>query len=37
MQDTIPSNLIAGAAGASKLSYLEFEEAITKAPDVSVN
>jgi LemA protein len=37
MVDVFPSNLVAGAMGAKKLGYLEFEEAIQKAPDVSVN
>ena len=37
MQDTIPSSLIAGSAGASKLRYLEFEEKIESPPDISVN
>ena len=37
MQDTIPSSLIAGSAGASKLGYLEFEEKIQSPPDISVN
>lgn len=37
MQDTIPSSLIAGSAGASKLGYLEFEEKIESPPDISVN
>jgi LemA protein len=36
MVDVFPSNLVAGAMKASKLSYLEFEEAIQKPPDVSV-
>ena len=37
MQDTIPSSLIAGSAGATKLGYLEFEEKIESPPDISVN
>lgn len=37
MQDTIPSSLIAGSAGATKLGYLEFEEKIQSPPDISVN
>lgn len=37
MIDVFPSNLIAGAMKAAKLGYLEFEEAIQKPPDVSVN
>ena len=37
MQDTIPSNIVAGATGAKKLSYLEFEGEIERRPDVSVN
>ncbi|MCW4049328.1 MAG: LemA family protein [Candidatus Bathyarchaeota archaeon] len=37
MQDTIPSNFVAGAMGSTKLGYLEFEEEINEAPDVSVN
>ena len=37
MQDTIPSSLIAGSAGASKLGYLEFEEKIQNPPDISVS
>ena len=37
MQDTIPSSLIAGSAGASKLGYLEFEEKIENPPDISVS
>lgn len=37
MQDTIPSSLLAGAAGASKMKYLEFEEKIENPPDISVN
>jgi LemA protein len=36
MQDTIPSNIVAGATGAEKLSYLEFEGEIERRPDVSV-
>jgi LemA protein len=37
MQDTIPSSLLAGYAGASKMGYLEFEEKIESPPDISVN
>lgn len=37
MQETIPSSLLAGAAGASKMSYLEFEEKINNPPDITVN
>ncbi|MFC1803184.1 LemA family protein [Thermoproteota archaeon] len=37
MQDTIPSSLLAGFAGASKIGYLEFEEKIQNPPDISVN
>jgi len=37
MVDVFPSNIVAGAMKAAKLSYLEFEAAIQKAPDVSVN
>ena len=37
MQETIPSSLLAGYAGASKLGYLEFEEKIENPPDISVN
>jgi LemA protein len=37
MQDTIPSSLIAGYAGASKMGYLEFDERIENPPDISVN
>ncbi len=37
MQDTIPSSLLAGYAGASKMGYLEFEEKIENPPDISVN
>ncbi len=36
MQDTIPSNVVAGATGARKLSYLEFEGEIERRPDVTV-
>jgi LemA protein len=36
MVDVFPSNMIAGAMKAAKLSYLEFEEAIQKPPEVSV-
>ena len=36
MQDTIPSNIVAGATGARKLTYLEFEGEIERRPDVSV-
>ncbi|HPY59190.1 MAG TPA: LemA family protein [Methanospirillum sp.] len=35
MVDTIPSNLVAGIAGLSKLQYLEFEEEISKRPEIS--
>jgi LemA protein len=37
MVDVFPSNLVAGAMNAGKLSYLEFEEAIQRPPEVSVN
>lgn len=37
MQETIPSSLLAGYAGASKLGYLEFEEKIENPPDISVS
>jgi hypothetical protein len=37
MQDTIPSSVVAGSAGATKLGYLEFEEKIQSPPDISVN
>ena len=37
MQETIPSSLLAGYAGASKMGYLEFEEKIESPPDISVN
>jgi LemA protein len=37
MQETIPSSLLAGAASASKMSYLEFEEKINNPPDITVN
>jgi LemA protein len=37
MQETIPSSLLAGAANASKMGYLEFEEEIESPPDISVN
>ena len=37
MQETIPSSLLAGYAGAHKLGYLEFEEKIKNPPDISVN
>lgn len=36
MLDTIPSNIIAGAVGSKRLNYLEFEEEIQQAPDVTV-
>jgi len=36
MQDTIPSNIVAGMMGAKKLEYLEFEEDIEKTPNMSV-
>lgn len=36
MQETIPSSLLAGYAGASKMGYLEFEEKIERPPDISV-
>jgi LemA protein len=36
MQDTIPSNLVAKIIGANKQTYLQFEEEIIRAPDVSV-
>ena len=35
MVDTIPSNLVARLAGLFKLEYLEFEEEITKRPEIS--
>jgi LemA protein len=37
MQETLPSSLLAGYAGASKMGYLEFEEKIQSPPDISVN
>ena len=37
MQETIPSSLLAGYAGASRLGYLEFKEKIENPPDISVN
>jgi len=37
MQDTIPSSLLAGYAGAVKMGYLEFDEKIENPPDISVN
>ena len=37
MVDVFPSNLVAGVMNAGKLDYLEFEEAIQKPPEVSVN
>jgi len=37
MQETIPSSLIAGYAGAAKIDYLEFNEKIENPPDISVN
>jgi hypothetical protein len=37
MQETIPSSLLAGAAGATKLGYLEFDEKIENPPDISVS
>jgi LemA protein len=36
MQDTIPSNLVGKIIGANKQTYLQFEEEISRAPDVSV-
>jgi LemA protein len=36
MQDTIPSNIVAGLIGSEKQTYLRFEEDISKAPDISV-
>jgi LemA protein len=36
MTQTIPSNIVAATMQAKKLKYLEFEEAITRAPDVEV-
>jgi LemA protein len=36
MLQTIPSNIVAATINAKKLQYLEFEEAITKAPDIGV-
>jgi len=35
MVDTIPSNMVARFSGLSKLQYLEFEEEITKRPEIS--
>ncbi len=35
MTDTIPSNLIAGVMGFTKLQYLEFGEEIERAPTIS--
>jgi LemA protein len=35
MTDTIPSNIVAGALGMQKLSYLEFEEEIQRPPTIS--
>jgi LemA protein len=35
MIDTIPSNLVARLSGLTKLQYLEFEEEITKRPEIS--
>ncbi|WP_082223080.1 LemA family protein [Methanoculleus sp. MH98A] len=35
MTDTVPSNLIAGAMGFTKLEYLEFGEEIERAPTIS--
>jgi LemA protein len=35
MTDTIPSNLVAGAMGFSKLNYLEFGEEIERAPTIA--
>jgi LemA protein len=37
MQETIPSSLLVNYVGASKMSYLEFEEKIETPPDISVN
>jgi LemA protein len=37
MQETIPSSLLAGYAGASKMGYLEFEDKIEHPLDISVN
>jgi LemA protein len=37
MQDTIPSNFLAGYAGAIKMGYLEFDEKIENPPDITVN
>lgn len=37
LQDTIPSNIISKFLGLSKREYLQFEEDIRKAPDLSVN
>jgi len=34
MTDTIPSNFVAGMIGMQKLEYLQFEEAIEKAPKI---
>ena len=34
MTDTIPSNIVAGMIGMKKLEYLQFEEAIEKAPKI---
>lgn len=34
MTDTIPSNIVARMIGMQKLEYLQFEEAIEKAPKI---
>lgn len=36
LQDTIPSNLVAEIIGTQKQTYLQFEEEINRAPDISV-
>ena len=36
MQDTIPTNLVAGVMNSEKLDYLKFEEDLSKRPDVTV-
>jgi LemA protein len=35
MTDTIPSNMVAGAAGVEKLDYLQFEEEVEARPDLA--
>ena len=37
MQDTIPTNLVAGIMNSEKLDYLQFDEDLSKRPDVTVN